>query len=40
MAEKSVGVVVDKGTLDALMPPAADQATREIVSDMFDEVYR
>ncbi|EGT53491.1 hypothetical protein CAEBREN_08006 [Caenorhabditis brenneri] len=40
MADGAHTVVIDKGTLDALLPPAAEPADKAIVTMMFDEVHR
>uniref|UniRef100_A0A1I7UNP5 Methyltranfer_dom domain-containing protein n=1 Tax=Caenorhabditis tropicalis TaxID=1561998 RepID=A0A1I7UNP5_9PELO len=40
MADGAHSVVIDKGTLDALLPPAAEPADKAIVTMMFDEVHR
>lgn len=33
-------MVIDKGTLDALLPPAFDLSAKETVEQMFAEVFR
>lgn len=35
-----MNIVVDKGTLDALLPVDADEATEKVVNQMFGEVER
>ncbi|KAF1757284.1 hypothetical protein GCK72_013739 [Caenorhabditis remanei] len=40
MGDGELTVVLDKGTLDALLPPAASDADRATVTKMFDEVHR
>ncbi|CAP25876.1 Protein CBG05389 [Caenorhabditis briggsae] len=40
MADGSHTVVIDKGTLDALLPPSASEADKATVTKMFDEVHR
>ncbi|CAI2351999.1 unnamed protein product [Caenorhabditis sp. 36 PRJEB53466] len=39
-ADGAYSVVVDKGTLDALLPPRSSEADKATVTRMFDEVHR
>ncbi|KAI6176247.1 [Heparan sulfate]-glucosamine N-sulfotransferase [Aphelenchoides bicaudatus] len=38
--DESVNVVIDKGTLDALLPLDADEEVEKVVSQMFEEISR
>uniref|UniRef100_A0A8R1IB47 Methyltranfer_dom domain-containing protein n=1 Tax=Caenorhabditis japonica TaxID=281687 RepID=A0A8R1IB47_CAEJA len=40
MADGAHTVIIDKGTLDALLPPSASDADKATVTRMFDEVHR
>ncbi|KAI6217032.1 Methyltransferase type 11 and Spermine synthase domain containing protein [Aphelenchoides fujianensis] len=40
LADSSVNIVVDKGTLDALFPADADEKTQQLVEDIFAEIDR
>ncbi|KAI6200722.1 Methyltransf-11 domain-containing protein [Aphelenchoides besseyi] len=40
LEDSSVNIVVDKGTLDALLPSNSDEKTEQLVSDIFTEIDR
>lgn len=40
MKDESVNIVVDKGTLDALLPVNAEEAVEKVVTQMFGEIER
>lgn len=40
MADEAHTIVIDKGTLDALLPPSASESDEALVTKMFEEVHR